>query len=430
MLREFVSSAGVRIFLLPVSGLASLLVARTISNSLGAESYGVFALVAALPLLVPFADLGLGAAVTNAAAKLPLGGDEFVAVMRRAQRILWKVAAASTALVVTVGLLGLWPTLIGVADSSGANVGISVALVLFAASVPAGLGARVLVGLRKNTLVTTVQTVTAIVSLAGVLVASSIGADLLGYLPFATLGAAATTWFLRLVAARRPEYRTAFRQQSGMLQGVAIWNTAAPMLILSVLLPITYQSERLIVSLVAGASQLAIYSAAALLFLPALSVIQVATRSFWGEFGAARSARVRLRPILVRALLASTILGVLASAGYLAIGKWVGEWAVAFQVEIPFSLIGVLSVLLLANAVHLPSGMFLTDAKGLKFQAVCASVAAIVALPASIWLCSLFGAVGPPAATLFSVVVCQLSPCLFESLRRTRTGNDGMSSQE
>lgn len=422
MIRRFLSSAGMRILLLPISGVASILVARIISGSAGAEDYAIFALVAGLPLLVPFADLGLGAAATNAAVRLPDSSQEFVETVDRARRTLILVGFVVGLIVVVIGAFGLWPVLLGVGDSQQANLGITIALSLFASSIPAGLGARILVGMRKNTLVTAVQTMNGLVAFAGVLIVSLNGGNLVSYLPFSTLGPAVTAWILFYIAVRQPAYREALRvAPSANLLTVRLWDTAAPMMVMSIVLPITYQSERLIVSVVSGTEQLAVYTAGALLYLPALSVIQVATRSFWGEFGSAHSMGLPLRPMLIRALALSAALGLVAATAFALVGKPVSEWAVDSQVSIPFELIVILASSLLLNAVHLPSGMLLTDASGLRFQSGCALVAAVFALPTSIFLASLIGALGPPLATLVSLAFFQLAPCLLAALYRTRT---------
>ena len=146
--RTAIVSAGARIAILPLTGITSIALARTVTGQFGVEAYAVFSLIVSLPLLVPVIDLGLGASVTNAAASLPSGADNLVAVIRRAWRYLVGGCVICLILVNVIGALQLWPALLGVEEMSGVNGGISVALSVFLFTMPASIGYSVLVGLK------------------------------------------------------------------------------------------------------------------------------------------------------------------------------------------------------------------------------------------------------------------------------------------
>jgi len=55
---------------LPLTGLANLVIARLITDAVGIEQFGVVMLVATLSQLLIFADLGAGAAVATARARM------------------------------------------------------------------------------------------------------------------------------------------------------------------------------------------------------------------------------------------------------------------------------------------------------------------------------------------------------------------------
>src|SRR5690242_14831906 len=60
---------GLRAALLAVGFVASLGYTRVVVADFGLATYGLVALIVSLPLLIPFADFGLGASLVNAAAR-------------------------------------------------------------------------------------------------------------------------------------------------------------------------------------------------------------------------------------------------------------------------------------------------------------------------------------------------------------------------
>jgi hypothetical protein len=93
MVLHFIASAGARLAILPFTGVAAILTARLLSGSTGIPAYATYALVASIPLLFSFADLGVGSAVTNAAGYSFARPAAFFAVLRRAD---WIVAAVGS----------------------------------------------------------------------------------------------------------------------------------------------------------------------------------------------------------------------------------------------------------------------------------------------------------------------------------------------
>ena len=115
-------------------------------------------LVATITLLFPFADLGIGATVLNASAMLVGGGrdQKAVDVIRRAYRVLFGVAGVLIAVAVCVMALDGWSAVVGFASGPEDRWAITVAACVFALTIPAGLGPRILVGIDRNPLATLV----------------------------------------------------------------------------------------------------------------------------------------------------------------------------------------------------------------------------------------------------------------------------------
>src|SRR5690606_36016305 len=110
------------------------------------DGYAIFSLIAALPFLFPFIDLGVGAAVANAAGALPAQGAEFRETLRKARRVLLLVGAVALLVIVGIAVLGAWPTLTGLPETEVVNWGVAGAMVLFALAIPGSLGHSMLFG--------------------------------------------------------------------------------------------------------------------------------------------------------------------------------------------------------------------------------------------------------------------------------------------
>ena len=70
-------------------------------------------------------------------------------------------------------------------------------------------------------------------------------------------------------------------------------------------------------------------------------------------------------------------------------------------------------LLLAVQAIHWPSGMYLTEGKDLVFQAVTVMVMASASVPLSIVLAIHLGAAGPLLSAALCVFLFQLVPCLL-----------------
>ncbi|WP_032392194.1 lipopolysaccharide biosynthesis protein [Rhodococcoides fascians] len=417
-IRRLLISAGVRLLVLPLSGIAALLSTRVVTGDYGPEQYATFTLVATLPFLFPLTDLGLGAAVTNAAALLPEDAAKFRVTLNKTRRILFWFAAALAAVATFVGFIGGWSSILGLQAGRGTDSAIVAAFWFFCVNIPASLGARILVGLRRNGIVVLVQGTTAISNLLVVAALALINAPFEILLAMSLSGLLISNLTCSVIAHRDQKIRNS-RVAVGRVtetHAARIWQTALPMLIISAVLPFTFQIDRLIINWSSGLAEVATYSAVAMLYLPALSVLQTATRSLWGDFAAVRDQPNKALHIYLQALAVSGLIGALAAAGLLIVGPAISRWATNGLVEISAPVVVAFAALLLVHALHSPGGMFLTDEDGLRFQAVTAVIMATVSVPLSVYLAQRYGAAGPIVATTFCLCVLQLIPCLARIL--------------
>lgn len=416
--RTAIVSAGARIAILPLTGITSIALARTVTGQFGVEAYAVFSLIVSLPLLVPVIDLGLGASVTNAAASLPSGADNLVAVIRRAWRYLVGGCVICLISVNVIGALQLWPALLGVEEMSGVNGGISVALSVFLFTMPASIGYSVLVGLKRNPLAIVMQGLAPIFS-GLVVIAASRNLGLSGIVSISMVGIPVAAWLALIVALRLLRSRGLHLFSRGQsLPSPSLLVTAGPMLIIVLTMPFAIQGGRLILSFRGTLVDVAVYSAAMIAFLPVFSIAQVAGRSLWGEYASDRANRQSSARRFVTGIFTGATIGLSGFSGLVIAGPFVTKLAVGDAIKVPGILYWLLGGVVLVQALHLVSGMYLTDARGLRFQAQTTVLTAIVVTVLTLLLVDIAGALAPAISLLLGLTLCQFLPCLVHAISR------------
>lgn len=426
--RAILSSAGARLTVLPVTGLCSILTARLVTDAYGVDGYAIFSLIAALPFLFPFIDLGVGAAVANAAGALPAHGAEFRETLRKARRVLLLVGAVALLVIIGIAVLGAWPPLTGLPETGIVNWGIAGAMILFALAIPGSLGHSMLFGMRRNSWSVWIQGVAPPITLLMVFAAVLWTPTIFAALVATTAGILVSNWVATAVASRVGVVREAARTLRTTHPGpprVLLLATAWPMLIVSLSLPLSFQTGRLVLSWQASLGDVAVYSAAMVAFLPVFSIAQVAGQSLWGEFAGARARSESGAAEFATGFKVVAVVGLVGAVGLIALGPWVSGLAVANAVRFPPGLFWVLGAIVVVQALYIPSGMYLTDAPGLRFQAVLAVLMGLFVISASMLAAADFGAMGVALSLLCGIVVFQLVPgtarALFVIRRIKRT---------
>jgi O-antigen/teichoic acid export membrane protein len=194
-------------------------------------------------------------------------------------------------------------------------------------------------------------------------------------------------------------------------RGARVFHVAGPMLVIMIALPLSLQSDRLILSHVASDSALAQYNLAAQMFTPIGAVVAAAGAALWPRFAAARAMGEDSNPLpiaVVFGLLAlPAVIGVALLSGVLA------SFASAGTIQLPSLLVGAFAVWMVMQALQYPMGVFLTDAAGLRFQAVMVAIMLPVNVAASWVLAGWLGAAGPAIASGLGIALFQVVPNLI-----------------
>jgi O-antigen/teichoic acid export membrane protein len=409
-------SAGIRMLILPISAILGIVNTRLIISHFGEASYAQYALLVGIGALIPFADLGISAAIVNVVAQSD--DPRHDPKVRQTLTTCFRVLAGSTSTVLLITAIitfsGAWPSLLGAGllpHSGPKAAGLCLAIV--GVTLTVGFGQQVLAGLGKNHVSIALLGLQTPVVLLTLLLAIQFHFAIGSYV---AVTAYAATFVIAAVAARfagrqlSPAIGAALKDVPKIkaVPGGGVFNTAWPMLIQMIALPIAMQTDRLLLSHVSTLKQLSSYSLASQMFTPVWAVVTSAGIALWPIFAKARKngEQKSTSPIPVALGFCSV-----AAVACLVIGlasPWLARKASDGEIHLSVPLVLTFSVFMIIQAAKFPLGMYMTDAKGLRFQAFMILILLPVNLGISWVLALRYGAVGPVAGSAVSVLGCQV----------------------
>lgn len=411
-------SSVVRAITMPISLAISLLTAHLMIDELGSETFAAVMVVTTLSQLLPFTDFGVGASVLNATADEKASAEERILVLVAAQRVLLISGGTVVALAGAISAFDFWGPLLG--DGVGAlrapGVTAFAYFVLFALWINMQLGNRVLTGSQRNYLVIAIGSSAGLINIILVAVATRFDLEPDFYCLASMVGLVLTSQLVCSLAAKSLGvtiatvlYRAAFTRQSPSSR---IHRTALPMLVIMIAVPATLHTDRLLLSHLGSAIDLARYSVAFQIYLPLWTAASSVLIVLWPAFNRLRSVSgtrasfLELKRQSVRLLLA----GILAAAGLWILQPLVTAWLSQSEATAPQTLAASFALLLLAQIVQFPIGMYLTNERGLRFQAICVTGMLVVSVPVSALSIQLLGPAGPILTSAICVTVFQTIP--------------------
>jgi O-antigen/teichoic acid export membrane protein len=426
--RRLGRAAGAKVIVMGVSGLLGIITSRLILSTYGIEAYAQYGLLASLPALLPFADLGIAAVVLNAVASSddPKRDLHVRRTLMTAFRILLVTGPAIALGAVVVTALGLWPVLLGNGLVPGSEPVVLVCACLFGLALPLTVGGRVLVATGRTGTQILVQGLVAPTILLAVVVLVLTGVPAGRWLAVLSYVAAALVSVICLVIGARvlrPQVWAAARDVPRLrkVRGVPVIAVAGPMLVQMVVLPLATQTDRLLLSHLTRGSELAEYNLGSQLFGIALQTVSAAGVALWPFFARARATgAVRSPAGLVLAFGAG---GLLLSGLVAVVSPVLVEFVSDGQLELDLFLVVAFVAAVSVQAVKYPLGMYMTDERGLRFQVL----PVLTLLPVQVGLSwNLIGVVGPAGPVVANAVAgffCQVLPYWWyvrRDLRRRR----------
>lgn len=415
--RSVIKSAGARVIILPINAVLGLLSTRLIIEHFGQGAYLQYGLLVGIASLLPFADLGITAAIMNAVSE-----SEHPATDERVRRVLitsMRILAGAMVVLMVVALLltvtGAWPGLLGsgLLPHSG-PIAAGLCLAVYGVNLSVGFGERILIGLGKNHIAILVLGLQTPVMLIAILFTIALDLPIgdylavIAYVVLVALGAVMLTRAARLI---RPVVGRAARAARHVRteRGGPVFDVGWPLLVQMVALPLALQTDRIVLSHLSTLDELAKYSLASQLFAPVLAVIGSAGAVLWPIFAKAR-ARGTDEGVTSPNVLALAF-GAAATAICLVLSlasPWLAAGASDGSIELPIGVLVAFSALMIVQAVRYPLGSYLTDAPGLRFQAWMIVGMLPINVVLSLVLAAKFGAIGPLIASVISMSIFQL----------------------
>jgi O-antigen/teichoic acid export membrane protein len=412
--RAVLRSGGTRLLVLPVSALLGIVVTRLVLDEWGTGAFAQYGLLVSLGALLPFADLGLSAAVVNAVAGSPdPAHDRHVhGVLVTTVRVLLGSAAVLSALVLAVAAAGAWPALLGPGLLPGSGpVAATLCFLLIALALPVGFGQRLLTGLGRNHVAVAVNGLQTPLLLAVLAVVVWTGAPAGGYVAVLAYAVTAVLAVLCTWSAARtlhPAVGRALRDvpRFRTVRGERVSDLAWPMLVQMIALPLAMQTDRIVLSHQAGPETLAEYNLAAQMFTPIWALVSAAGITLWPAYRRRRAQGLDESP-------ARMSLAFGAAAGAVAVviavaSPLLADVASGGRITLGWGLVGAFVLLMTLQGLKYPAGMYLTDAPGLRFQAGMVCLMLPVNLGVSWVLAGRLGAAGPVLGSALGVALFQV----------------------
>lgn len=411
-------SLGARAISMAVSLVCGVLAVRLILGQAGVEYYALYTLIASLPALISFSDLGSGAVLVNsiAVSENPRSDRVVRAQLTTVGRIMIGFAGVALVLDTLALLTGAWGVVLGEAgDVPGAQLAAFTSLAVFCLAIPLGIWQRVLLGLHKNHWIILIQAGQGPVNLllvwviltwgpasthAFLALSSMLSGALIAAIGFAC-AAAALSPLLRRALADTPRVRA--------VPGVRVMHIGWPMLVQLVSAPLAVALQRYIVAQSGSTYDVAEYGAGAQVFFAINGVIAAGGLALWPLFARRRATGTLSRgPYAVSSIFA---LGAALTcfAVWLA-SPWLFDFITDGTVEVGSVTVLAFGAMVVCQAALYPLGMFLMDEAGIRFQVIPVVLMTVATVTSAILITPALGASGPVFANAAAVLVFQVVP--------------------
>jgi O-antigen/teichoic acid export membrane protein len=404
---------------------ASVLLAALVSipltyRYLGAERYGIWMVLISIIAAMGFADLGIGNGLMNAVSEA-YGKDDHSLAREHVTSalVLMLLIAAVLTVAAAIGYPFVpWPRLLNVKSHEAAAEGARAFLVFYASFVinlPLGVIARAQAGLQKAYIAQMVNACGNIISLGGILVVIYFHGSL-AWLVFSMVSTViAATLFNGWLLFREfrwllPSWK-AYRASSAR----EIFKLGIMFFVLQCAVVLAFSSDNIVIAQVLGATAVAVYAVPQKLFASVAAFVSIVVSPLWPAYGEAIAhgdvAWVRrvfywsLCLILVITIPVCTVLALTA--------PWILKVALGRSFHAPMSLLIVLAVWGVVNAVSFVISMLLNGAGVLREQTWLAVIVSICNLGLSIYLTLRFGVIGVCLGSILTQVFITLPVCFF-----------------
>jgi O-antigen/teichoic acid export membrane protein len=423
--------------------LTSLVSVPLTYRYLGPERYGIWMVLISIIAAMGFADLGIGNGLMNAISEA-YGKDD----RRLAREHLTSALALMLAIATVLAVAGAvvypflpWMRVLNVKSAAAAAEGAKAFLVLYASfilNIPLGVISRAQSGLQKGYSAQIVGAIASLLSLCAILIVIALHANLVwlvSALVFAgILSALLNAWIL---FHAHPWLLPRWQAYSAT-SAHKILKLGIMFFVLQCAATLAYTSDNIVIDQVMGVAAVALYAVPQKLFGFVTSVVSMAINPLWPAYGEAISRgdvawvkRAFFRSLWLVLAITIPVCTVLVFAS-----PWILRVAVGKSLQAPLSLLIVLAVWCVDNAVSVVSAILLNGAGVLKAQSALAIIVGVCNLALSIFLTRRYGVIGVCLGSIITQLMITfptylfLIPRLFTNLSRIRivNGSQGVTS--
>lgn len=426
-----------------ISLFASLISVPLTYRYLGPERYGIWMVLISIISAMSFADLGIGNGLMNAVSEAYGKDDRRLAQQHvTSALVLMLCIAAFLALAGTVGYPFLpWARMFNVKSQAAAAEGATAFLVLYASfviNIPLGVITRAQAGLQKGYTSQIVNACGGILSLGAIVLVILLHGGL-AWLVFASVFASIiATLFNGWILFREypwllPSWH-AYRASSAH----KIFKLGMMFFVLQCAVAIGFTSDNIVIAQILGATAVAVYAVPQKLFGFVSTVVSMGISPLWPAYGEAisRGDVAWVRRVFFGSLWLTLATTVPLCTLLAVAGPWILRVAVGKSLHAPMSLLVVLAVWAVVNAVSVVISMLLNGAGVLKPQTVVAVIASMSNLALSIFLTRRLGVMGVCLGSIITQLLISfpaysiLIPRLFARMARAKIeiGPQGITS--
>jgi hypothetical protein len=408
-----------------ISLVCGVLTVRLILGGPGVEYYALYTLVASLPGLISFSDLGSGAVLVNsiAVSDAPREDRKIRAQLTTVGRIMVSFAGTGMVLNAILYLTGAWRLILGDAGTiAGADLAAFVSMTIFCLGIPFGIWQRVLLGLHKNHWIILIQAAQGPLNLLLVWLLVSFAPPSAGTFLALTsmISGIVIAWvgFGFAIGALSPMLGRAIRDIPHVrrVRGVRVMHVGWPMLVQLVSAPLSVALLRYILAQSGTTHDVAEYGAVGQVFFAINGVVAAGGLALWPLFTRSRSRGTLTRgPYLIAALFAAGAAVICALVW--AVSPWLFGFITDGTIDVAGTTVLAFGLMVVCQAALYPLGMFLMDEAGIRFQMIPVALMTISTIVIALLITPALGAPGPVLANAFSVLVFQVVPFAIYTAR-------------
>ncbi|WP_417554607.1 lipopolysaccharide biosynthesis protein [Microbacterium sp.] len=401
-----------------ISLVCGVLTVRLILGGPGVEYYALYTLVAALPGLISFSDLGSGAVLVNSIAisERPKQDRKVKAQLTTVGRIMVGFAGVGMIVDAALFLTGTFESVLGeAARIPGADLAAFVCVFTFCLGIPLGIWQRVLLGLHRNHWIILIQAAQGPLNLLLVWLLLTFAPPQVGaFLAMASMVSGvivAAVGFGVAIRTLAPLMHRALGEilRLRSVRSVRVMNVGWPMLVQLISAPLSVALLRYVLAQSGTTHDVAEYGAAGQVFFAINGVIAAGGLALWPLFTRSRAeGTLRRGPYVISAVFAMSAAGICLAAWL--VSPWLFSFITSGTLEVAQSTVLAFSFMVVCQAALYPLGMFLMDELGIRFQVVPVVLMTISTIAVALLITPPLGAAGPMIANAVSVLVFQIFP--------------------